>query len=80
MKPFNFHPTRGPSTNQKLPKYGPETISTLFPGKCRLEPAAVMSVPDDASECQLEPGVVQAGYKRTEQVINLFIFQVDWVH
>ena len=28
-----------------------------------------MSVPDDASECQLEPGVVQAGYKRTEQIL-----------
>jgi hypothetical protein len=28
-----------------------------------------MLVPDDASECQLEPGVVQAGYKRAEQVL-----------
>jgi len=66
MKPFNFQPTRGLSTKQKLHKYGPETMTIPFPWECWLEPAAVMLVPDDASECQLEPGVVQAGYKRAE--------------
>jgi hypothetical protein len=68
MKPFNFQPARGRSTIRKWPKYAPKTIMFAFPGICRLEPAAVILVPDDASECQREPGVVQAGYKQAGQV------------
>jgi hypothetical protein len=60
-----------------------KTMSIPFPRECRLEPAAVMLVPDDASECQLEPGVVQAGYMRSEVGRGPFItrgvdFEVHW--
>ena len=40
-----------------------------------------MSVPDGARECQSEPGVVQAGYKRTKWLVyqdGLTDFIVQW--
>ena len=55
-----------PLDKPEMTEIWPRNDKYLFAGKCRLEPAAVMLVPDDDSECQLELGVVQARYKRTE--------------
>jgi hypothetical protein len=49
-----------------------------------------MSVPDGARECQSEPGVVQAGYKRNELLVYQYghadfiamdarsLYSLDW--